>query len=210
MNHGPRTTQPNYVRAEKLRFHRFAQVALLSTTLLAFGQANPTSTKFSTVMSLGSDSILLQPAKERLNMLLSVECPGMEKIVLDGNGSSRIAVSDDGSPVRFYPQNISFRFTIGSRTSADEPQPNEVETKATADHFQSNLHFRLKVFHGMHSKSYDPVEVRMLGVPADIPYDERIYHFTFKVKDVPVDDRMMLEILDEQGNRVGKFHLQIL
>jgi len=188
-----------------------AQCTLLGTTILAFGQAHPTSTtRLGAVMSLGSDSILLQPAKERLNMLLSVECPGLAKIVLIGDGPARKALTDDGSPVRSYPDSISFRFTIGSRTAADEMQPNEFETKASADHFQSNLHFRLRVFHGIHSTTYDPAEVTMLGVPADIPYDERIYHFTFKLKDIPVDDRMMLEVLDEQGNRVGKFHLQIL
>lgn len=184
--------------------------ALLGTTLLAFGQAHPTSTRFSAVMSLGSDSILLQPAKERLNMLLTVECPGLERIMLSGDGHGRAAVSEDGTPVRYYPEAIAFRFTIGSRTAADEAQPNQFETKASADHFQSNLHFRVRVFHGMHSRTYDPTDVTMLGVPADIPYDERIYHFTFKLKDIPVDDRIMLEVLDEQGNRVGKFHLQIL
>lgn len=183
----------------------------LGTTLLAFGQANPTTTtRYAAVMSLGSDSILLQPAKQRLNMLLTVECPGMEKIVVRGEGPARTASYSDGTPVRFYPQGISFRFTIGARTATDEEAPNEFETNVTADHFQSTLHFRLKVFHGTHTQVYEPTDVSMLGIPADIPYNERIYHFSFKVKDIPVEDRMMLEILDEHGDRVGKFHLQIL
>jgi hypothetical protein len=183
---------------------------LLGTTLLAFGQANPTSTRFAAVMSLGADSILLQPAKQRLNMLLTVECPEMEKIVVSGPGTARSANYLDGKPVRFYPQTLSFRFTIGSRTAADEQAPNEFETTDSVDHFQSNLHFRLKVFAGTHTRTYDPAEVTMLGVPVDMPSDERIYHFTFKLKDTPVDDRIMVEVLDDQGTRVGKFHLQIL
>jgi hypothetical protein len=179
-------------------------------TLLAFGQADPTTTRYAAVMSLGSDSILLQPARQRLNMLMTVECPEMERIVINGEGPARAARYTDGSPVRYYPQDISFRFTIGQRTASDDTQPIDVETNATADHFQSTLHFRLKVFHGTHARTYEPTEVNMLGMPADIPYNERIYHFTFKLTNVPAEDRMMLEVLDEEGSRVGKFHLQIL
>lgn len=184
--------------------------ALLGTALLSFGQNNISRAHFSAVMPLGSDSILLQPAKERLNMLLSVECPEFEKIVANGYGRERSVTYDDGKPVRYYPNEIAFRFTIGSRTMPEEVQPNEFETKASVDHFQSSLRFRLKAFHGTSAKTYEPIEVKMLGVPVDVPYDERIYHFTFKLKNVPIEDRMMLEILDEDGNRVGKFHLQIL
>jgi hypothetical protein len=183
---------------------------MLVTALLSFGQNNISRAHFSAVMPLGSDSILLKPARERLNMLLSVECPEFEKIVVKGNGRERTVTYDDGKPVRYYPGQVSFRFTIGSKTTGDEVEPNEFETKANLDHFQSNLHFRLKVFHGIQTKTYEPTEIKMLGVPVNVPYDERIYHFTFKLKNVPVEDRMMLEILDEDGNRVGKFHLQIL
>ncbi len=211
MNHGPRKTRLRSTRFKQRVANHFLRVALLGTTLLAFGQANPTTiTRYAAVMSLGSDSILLQPTKQRLNMLLTVECPEMEKIIVRGDGPSRTATYDDGSTVKFYPQNLSFRFTIGQRTATDDSTPNDVDTKATLDHFQSNLHFRLKVFHGTHARTYEPTETTMLGIPADIPSDERIYHFSFKVKNVSVDDRMMLEVLDEQGNRVSKFHLQIL
>ncbi len=143
-------------------------------------------------------------------MLMTVECPEMEKIIVRGDGPSRTATFDDGSPVRFYPENLSFRFTIGQRTASDDSEPNDVDTNVSVDRFQSNLHFRLKVFHGTHARTYDPIETTMLGVPADIPSDERIYHFTFRVKKISVEDRMMLEVLDEKGNRVSKFHLQIL
>lgn len=143
-------------------------------------------------------------------MLLSVESPEFEKIQVKGSGRERTVSYDDGEPVRYYPKQISFRFTIGSRTATDELEPNEVETKVDADRFQSNLRFRLKIFHGTEAKTLEPTNLLMLGVPADIPSDERIYHFTFQLKNVSVEDRMMLEILDENGNRVGKFHLQIL
>ena len=174
------------------------------------GSGAVTGAHFSAVMPLGADSILLLPAKQRLNMLLSVECPELEKVVVQGLGKAKSVSYADGTPLKEYPADIAFRFTIGSRTTADETSPNEFETKADPDHFQSTLHFRLKVFHGMETKLYEPTEVRMLGVPADVPSNERIYHFSFKLKNVPVEDRMMLEVLDENGNRVAKFHMQLM
>ena len=185
-----------------------ATLAVLAATVLAFAQVD--ATHFSAVMLLGSDSILLQPAKQKLNMLLTVESPEFDHYAVKGEGRDRKVTDPDGNPIAYYPGELSFRFTIGSHSAGDETQPNEFETKVPVDRFQSNLHFRLKVFHGTHVKNYEPSELKMLGVPADIPYDERIYHFTFKLKNVPVEDRMMLEVLDEEGTRVGKFHLQIL
>ena len=185
-------------------------MAVLASAMLALGQANIPGTHFAAIMPLGSDSILLKPANQRLNMLASVECPEMEKIVAKGSSHDRTVTDLDGKPIPYYPREISFRFTIGSRTATDDVEPNDVDTKDTTDHFQSNLHFRLKVFHGTRATTYEPADLKMLGVPADVPFDERIYHFTFKLKNVPVEDRMMLEILDEQGNRVGKFHLQLI
>lgn len=198
-------------RTPNFPFHRHAiYVAVLGSALLAFGQSKIAVNHFAAIMPLGSDSILLKPANQRLNMLVSVECLEMERIVANGDSHNRTVTDLDGKPVLYYPHEISFRFTIGSRTASDEVAPNEVESKDTTDHFQSNLHFRLKVFHGTNASTYEPVEAKMLGVPANIPFDERIYHFTFKLNNIPVEDRMMLEVLDDQGNRVGKFHLQLI
>ena len=185
-----------------------ATLIVLSAAIVGFGQVD--ASHFSAVMLLGSDSILLQPANQKLNMLLSVECPDFDRYVVTGQGRERKVADSDGNSIEYYPRELNFRFTIGSHSASDETEPNEFETKIPIDRFQSNLHFRLKVFHGTHVTNYEPSEMKMLGVPADIPYDERIYHFTFKLKNVPVEDRMMLEVLDEEGTRVGKFHLQIL
>src|SRR5205823_8150758 len=142
---GPRSTNLNEVSLSR-RLRRCAmRLAFLSAAVVSFGQSNLSVAHFSAIMPLGSDSILLQPAKQRLNMLLSVECPEFEKMVVKGNGRERSVTYEDGSPVHYYPREIAFRFTIGSRTTSDEVEPNEFETKADPDQFQSNMHFRLKV-----------------------------------------------------------------
>jgi hypothetical protein len=207
---GPRTANNlNHGCLQRLKRHGL-RFLFIGSALLASGQSHVAGAHFSAVMPLGSDSILLKPANQRLNMLASVECPEFEDLVITGDSHNRSVKDHDGNPVLYYPGQISFRFTIGARTSTDEAQPNEVESKTSVDHFQSSLHFRLKVFHGTETRTYEPSEMRMLGVPTDVPFDERIYHFSFKLKGVPVEDRMMLEVLDEDGNRVGKFHLQLI
>ena len=189
---------------------QFLLLLLLGTPVLLGGQAGGGGAHFSAVTPLGSDSILLQPAKQRLNMLLSLECPELEKVTVRGFGREKTVTYSDGKPVKQYPNDLSFRFTIGSRTASDETSPNDIETQVPTDRFQSTLHFRLKVFHAIEAKTYEPTESRIIGVPANVPYDERIYHFTFKLKNVPVEDRIMLEVLDEEGNRVAKFPLQLM
>jgi hypothetical protein len=204
----PRVLKTNPISGVSVVRLATISLAVLSAVALAFAQVD--TSRFSAVMLLGSDSILLQPAKQKLNMLLTVECPDFEHYVVKGQGKERKVTDADGNAIVHYPRELNFRFTIGSHSTSDEAEPNEFETRIPVDRFQSNLHFRLKVFHGTRVTNYEPSALKMLGVPANIPYDERIYHFTFKLKDIPVEDRMMLEVLDEEGTRVGKFHLQIL
>jgi hypothetical protein len=161
-------------------------------------------------MPLGGDSILLEPAKQRLNMLATVECKDFEKIKIVGMGRDRKVLDLDGNPLRYFPRELIFRFTIGARTAAEEQVPYSVETRVTADQLQSNLRFRLKAFHGVDAQDFEPVEAKMIGVPAQVPYDERIYRIAFKLPDISVEDRMVLEVLDESGNRIAKFHLQLM
>src|SRR5438270_11835345 len=127
MTLGPCTSNLNDGRLSRLR-RRALRMALVSSALLAFGQSNITGAHFSAVMPLGSDSIMLQPAKQRLNMLVSVECPEFEKLVVKGDSHDRTVIDSSGKPVRHYPNEISFRFTIGSRTTAVETQPYEVDS----------------------------------------------------------------------------------
>ena len=161
-------------------------------------------------MPLGGDSIILQPSKLRLNMLATVECKDFDNIKIVGSGNNRRVLDNAGNLVKQYPNELGVRFTVGTRTAAQEPAPNSIDTDMDVDQFQSNLHFRLKVFHGITSTVLEPVEAKMIGVPAGIPADERIFHLSFKLAGVSVEDRIMLEVLDQAGTRITKFHLQLM
>ncbi len=165
---------------------------------------------FRTVTPLGSDSLLLQPAKKVLTMMLTLDCKELGDAHVIDNGSRKMVVNSNGVELTKYPAEMRFRFTVGSKTTLGEKYPLEVQTLASPEQFASHLHFRLKIFHGIDAHALDPVESKIIGVPPEMPYDERIYRVTFKVGDVSSTDRMMFEVLDDSGTRVGKFHLQLM
>jgi hypothetical protein len=173
-------------------------------------QSDDSGAQLHAAMPLGGDSMLLQPSNQRLNMLATVESKDFENIKLYGSGRSRKVTDLNGNPVEFYPRELTFRFTIGSRTIKQETSAYIVNTPLPLDKFQSNLHFRLKVFRGIEVQNFDPAEAKIVGVPPEVPSDERIYRITFSLPEIPVSDRMMLEVLDETGARVAKFHLQLM
>jgi len=50
----------------------------------------------------------------------------------------------------------------------------------------------------------------MIGVPADIPYDERVFRVSFDIGERPVTDRFMLEIYSPEGEQLGRFCFELL
>jgi hypothetical protein len=70
------------------------------------------------------------------------------------------------------------------------------------------LRFRLKIFkrHPRH-RTREPKVVSVIGVPADVPYDERVYRVSFKLDRIPLKHRIVLE-LSPGGERISKFHLE--
>ncbi len=55
-----------------------------------------------------------------------------------------------------------------------------------------------------------PVLVRQIGMPADVPYDERVYRIAFDTGNIPVDARLVLEVFSPKGELLTKFHFELL
>jgi hypothetical protein len=111
-----------------------------------------------------------------------------------------------GNEVRYYPRELRFRFTISGETKYRlQRTPLEYETKLDREQFINQLTFRLKRFKDLEMTDFTPVRAEIIGVPAEIPYNERIYSIVFKVPNIPIEDRFALEVLDADGNRVAKF-----
>jgi len=119
-------------------------------------------------------------------------------------------IGRDGRAVRYYPSEVSFRLTATGRGHLQGIDAAPVDTHADLNDYLLGLHFRLKVFRGVNFRFIEPQSVEMLGMPADINYDERIYHISFNLDHVPAEDRIVLEVLDSSGERVSRFHLELM
>ena len=165
---------------------------------------------FHSVVPLGQDGLLLQPSKRSLILVASAQSSGFDGWQqVDSNGS-RLIYASTGRRVHNFPEYVDFRVTASARHDGyniGEPlYPTPCNAKL--NEYLLSLKFRLKVFHGINATLLEPRAVRLVGVPADVPYDERVYQVSFKLDDVPLEDRVVLEVLSPEGDRISKFHLE--
>ncbi len=116
----------------------------------------------------------------------------------------------DGTPVTQFPRRLSFRVTA-SALLPDMPSVDRDLLDGVSDlnALLISLGFRLKIFHGLDVTAVEPDAIEMIGMPADVPYDERVYRIGFILpRPVSIDDRLVLEVLDSNGERLCKFHLE--
>jgi hypothetical protein len=85
-----------------------------------------------------------------------------------------------------------------------------ISTDQTPQNLLLKLKFQLKAYHGLQARVIEPESVQMIGVPADVPYDERVYRINFALDKLPITDRCVLEVLSPTGERLTKFHFDLL
>lgn len=159
----------------------------------------------------GYDVLLLKPANTEVSLLGLVECPELEGAQHVSEGTNARVISADGTPLTHFPHSFSFRITASLRKTVLSTPSAEVTSNDSPQDFLLKLKFGLKVFNGLQVRDIQPESVEMIGVPADLPYDERIYRVNFNiVKDVPVTDRMVLEVLSPENDRLTRFHFDLL
>jgi hypothetical protein len=174
--------------------------------LLGAAVPQVTQYRFLARMPLDSEIIQLVPAKQNLTMMLTWDCREMEDWQLLRGEKTSVVRDTHGKEVQYYPRELRFRFTISGRTKYKlQRKPLEYETNLEPEAFIKQLSFRLKRFQGLETTVYTATKAELIGVPAEIPFDERIYSIVFNVPKIPIDDRFALEVLDAEGNRVAKF-----
>ncbi|HTK94981.1 MAG TPA: hypothetical protein VL382_05025 [Terriglobales bacterium] len=168
---------------------------------------------FHSVVPLGADALVLQPAKKTVYLLVSAESPAFEGIKRRDDGTEVTVTGPDGEPVRYYPQTVDFRVTVSTKKKkvVDDQvaDPYPVRAAESVNDYLLGLTFRVKIFHGIEMRELAPSEVKLIGVPGDVPYNERIYRASFALGKVPLEDRIKLEVLDPSGTHVSKFQLEV-
>jgi len=167
--------------------------------------------RFHSRVPLGSEEFLLSPAKADLILLASVESSRFEGWERVGEPPRAVLREANGSPVKLYPRRLSFRVSANIVAKQQDTQtPLPVNAAQGPEEYISGLSFRLKIFHALNQTAVSPTVQQMMGVPADIAANRRIYRITFDLPEVAIEDRVVLEVLAPNGERVMKFHVDLL
>ena len=187
----------------------------LSAILTLRGAAqSPASTdlafKYHSIVPMGADEIRLQPSQQKVDLMASAESDSFEGVERRDPSHKVRLVDAGGSPFLYYPDEVSFRLTVSTIDKLkDQDRPLDIATDQDANTFLLNLHLRLKVFQGLDAYEIEPAHVELIGMPANIPYSERIYRATFPLNNIPSTARLMLEIFDSRQERISRFHLDL-
>jgi hypothetical protein len=159
----------------------------------------------------GFTVIQLNPSGAQLSLLALIECPEIEGALHVAEGLNATIISAEGVPLKHFPRDFSFRITASLRKTVLEPPESTIVTAEEPRQFLLKLGFRLKIYDGLDMREVEPKTVTLIGVPADIGYDERIFRLTFDVGgDLPLSDRLILEALSPQGESLTHFCFGLL
>ena len=128
-------------------------------------------------------------------------------------GDATKLLDANGNPVERYPRFVDFRITVsGRRSTIPGLEPLLIDWKSeipNVNEYLQNLRFRVKIFRALHVTVIEPKAVRVVGVPLDVSYDERIYRVAFDLGNVAMGERIVLEVLSPEGERLTRFHLDM-
>jgi len=189
---------------------RTSILVLLGATV--FGQAPSADVHFHSLIPLGAEAFELQGSKWKgiVTLLGSAENPQFEGMVRHET-KQRVAIyAADGERMKTYPQRVAFRITASYRTRMVDASPFPISTADEANDYLLHLRFRVVVFDGLRQIVLRPESVEMIGMPSEVPYDERIYRIAVDLTNIPLTNRVVLEVRDPDGERICKFHLDLI
>ena len=161
-------------------------------------------------MPAGYDVIVLKPSKATLSLIGLIECPELEGALHVAEGSHRRLVSADGTTVKQFPQRFSFRITASLKKIFIEEPNTSVNIAGDPHELLLKLKFRVRAYHGLESREIVPQSIEMIGMPADVPADERVYRMNMDTGNLPITDRVVVEIFSPQGELLTHFPFILL
>ena len=161
-------------------------------------------------MPAGYDVLLLKPSKATLSLIGLIECPELEGAQHVAEGLHSKLVSTDGDTIKEFPQRFSFRITASLRKVFLDPPVTSVELPDDPQELLLNLKFRIRAYHALESREIVPQSIELIGMPAEVPYDERVYRINISTEKLPITDRLVVEILSPQGELLTHFPFSLL
>jgi hypothetical protein len=161
-------------------------------------------------MPAGYAVMMLKPSKATLSLIGLIECPELEGAQHVAEGSHKKLVSVDGTTVTQFPQRFSFRITASLRKIFIEAPDTSVDVAGDPQELLLNLKFRIHAYDALQVREIVPQTVEMIGVPADVPFDERVYRINIDTGNLPITDRLIVEIYSPQGELLTHFPFSVL
>ncbi|HEY6305471.1 MAG TPA: hypothetical protein VI488_03310 [Candidatus Angelobacter sp.] len=191
---------------------RWVRAGVLAAALASIATAGQLQTGpgLHSAMPAGYVVVRLLPSGANVAVLGLIECPQMEGARHVSEGLNSKIVAADGMPLKHFPRQFSFRVTVSLRKTLLEGPSDSVATAEDPEQFLLKLGFKLKIYHGLEMHEIDPQSVKMIGVPADVPYDERVFRVSFEVENLPVSDRVVLLVLSPEEEPVTHFSFGLL
>jgi hypothetical protein len=126
------------------------------------------------------------------------------------HGLKSQVIAADGARMQQFPHQFSFRITASLRKIVLDPPLHSVTVAEDPDDLLLKLKFRVKAYHGLEVREITPESVEMIGIPADITADERVYRVHVSIDDMPVTDRVVLEVLSPEDKVLTHFPFTLL
>lgn len=205
-----RVSRGSRMSADSGLLRKAAAILLSAAVAVSSAAQMRTGPGFHSSMPAGYTVVRLQPSGATVSLLGLIECAEMEGAQQVSQGLGAKVVDAHGVPLRSFPQHVSFRITATLRKTLIDPPLDSVTINDAPAEFLLKLGFRLKVYHGLERHELAPESVEMIGVPADVAYDERVFRVNFDLKNLPVTDRLVLEVLSPEDETLAHFSFGLL
>ena len=153
----------------------------------------------------GYNVILLKPSKATLSFIGLIECPELEGAQQVSEGLRARLISADGNTIKKFPQHFSFRITASLKKLLLEGPVTSVAVPDDPQELLVHLKFRVRAYHGLEVRELAPQSIEMIGMPADVPYDERVYRININAGNLAITDRLVVEIFSPEGKLLTHF-----
>jgi len=161
-------------------------------------------------MPAGYEVVVLKPSGVNVSLMGLIECPELEGAQHLAAGLQARIVGPDGARINRFPHHFAFRITASLRKIVLDAPASALDFSGNPQELLLRLKFRIRAYHGLETRDVEPESIEMIGMPVDVPADERIYRVGVSVGDMPVIDRFVIEVLSPQGEVLTHFPFALL
>jgi hypothetical protein len=158
----------------------------------------------------GYEVVVLKPSGVSLIVMGLIECPELAGAQHLSQGMNSRVISSSGERMTKFPRHFNFRITASLRKIVVDAHAGSVNVPEDPEELLLKLRFRIKGYHGLERRAILAESVEMIGMPADVPYDERVYRIGVDAGNASITDRFVIEVLTPEGELLTHFPFNVL